>query len=1002
MKIIESRIVKFSAVFSIGLLMSACQNNDTTELEPKPLDPRRNLGQLTSDIEQPSVNIVSLGREERARKLADLYKSILTLEPDQNVRAQILHRQIQLDVREYEKQDIETRDDILAKLVADYQNVLKTQPNRRDNEKIRYDLAKTLDLQGKMKESLEQTEILLAQYPDTKFFVELQFRRAEIYYSLQNYPKALRAYEAVLAANYNDKYRLNSLYMSGWSLFKLNRLEQADIKFLQVLSAIVDEDRDQIATNYFDFNKISGAQKSLVDDTLRILSISLSQQEQGESLLALTEKFSSDRNLPFFEHFLFDNLAGFLLEKKLNHDAIKTYQTYIAHAPEKIWAARYSLTLRDLLEKFGRFKESRELQTTYVTNFGIGTDFWQFSLPDNRDEVAPHLLSFSFKQSRRLYAAAQDIEDNVQRQLAFAETAKWLGNYLDVANYAYPKKVLDGEYSEQEFLFADANFEANNLESALEAYQILAYGYNPRLREIYRPEFVLTNRPKLIALDSAYATTVTVRELIKQATRRDPDMNHADLYEHRELLDRRFIEQYPQDVRSTLIALQSSQYAYEKGDYEMVFYFSDFVLNYYQLSGALPEGKALSDWDDLQLKQIQTATQLQANSHYEQWDYEEAEREYLVALSYLTKPLEQKKLKELVASSIYQQAEISKTNDLDTAIEHLMRLGQVIPDSNYRVTAEYDAANLLLQSKQFPRAITVLKNFQQRYPNHEFTDTIPAKLAMSYEALEQWDLAAEQLLTMVASQTSPELKREAQYTAAEYYLRAGDTNKAIDNFRTYAHAYPEPFSQAQEARYQLSELYAQTDEPLKRHFWFRKIVKSHDTSASKRAFITTEVEQRSTYLASFSAYQLGVAHQQTFNWVKLKVPLNKSLVRKQKAMKEAIDYYQRVFIYQLAEFVPQANFNLAQMYNQLAQDVMSSQRPSDLNDLALEEYDILLEEIAYPFEEKSIGIHISNIKRAWQNVYSDSIKQSFNALQTLEPAKYDRVERQLEVVDVIF
>ena len=69
---------------------------------------------------------------------------------------------------------------------------------------------------------------------------------------------------------------------------------------------------------------------------------------------------------------------------------------------------------------------------------------------------------------------------------------------------------------------------------------------------------------------------------------------------------------------------------------------------------------------------------------------------------------------------------------------------------------------------------------------------------------------------------------------------------------------------------------------------------------------------------------------------------------------------------------------------------MSSQRPQDLDELALEEYDLLLEEIAYPFEEKAIEIHTNNAQRAWQNIYDNWVEKSFAALAELEPALYDR------------
>ena len=133
----------------------------------------------------------------------------------------------------------------------------------------------------------------------------------------------------------------------------------------------------------------------------------------------------------------------------------------------------------------------------------------------------------------------------------------------------------------------------------------------------------------------------------------------------------------------------------------------------------------------------------------------------------------------------------------------------------------------------------------------------------------------------------------------------------------------------------MSEFYRQSNEPNKRYFWFRKILSFH---AKQSKFSPQTIQPRAIELASTAAFSLGVAHQQTFKYVKLNVPLQKSLKRKQTAMKQAIKYYQQVLSFQLAQDVPPTTFNLAEMYRQLAVDVLKSQRPKDLAELALEEY----------------------------------------------------------------
>ena len=53
----------------------------------------------------------------------------------------------------------------------------------------------------------------------------------------------------------------------------------------------------------------------------------------------------------------------------------------------------------------------------------------------------------------------------------------------------------------------------------------------------------------------------------------------------------------------------------------------------------------------------------------------------------------------------------------------------------------------------------------------------------------------------------------------------------------------------------------------------------------------------------------------------------------------------------------------------------------------LEQYDILLEEQAFPFEEKAIDIHLTNFKRIPQGTYDEPTKKSLKALGELMPRR---------------
>ena len=81
---------------------------------------------------------------------------------------------------------------------------------------------------------------------------------------------------------------------------------------------------------------------------------------------------------------------------------------------------------------------------------------------------------------------------------------------------------------------------------------------------------------------------------------------------------------------------------------------------------------------------------------------------------------------------------------------------------------------------------------------------------------------------------------------------------------------------------------------------------------------------------------------------------------------------------------------------------MNSERPKGLSALELEQYNVLLEEQAYPFEEQAIALHEANAHRTAEHIYDDWVKQSFAALTKLLPGRYAKTEKGEAYVDAIY
>jgi cellulose synthase operon protein C len=115
-------------------------------------------------------------------------------------------------------------------------------------------------------------------------------------------------------------------------------------------------------------------------------------------------------------------------------------------------------------------------------------------------------------------------------------------------------------------------------------------------------------------------------------------------------------------------------------------------------------------------------------------------------------------------------------------------------------------------------------------------------------------------------------------------------------------------------------------------------------------------------------------------------------------MEEALSSYGQALDYQVAEVTTEASYGMAELYRQMGADVLASERPKNLDADALEQYEVLLEEQAFPFEEKAIALHEANLRRAASGLYDQWVQKSQMALVKLVPGRYARNEVSGEYV----
>jgi len=299
-----------------------------------------------------------------------------------------------------------------------------------------------------------------------------------------------------------------------------------------------------------------------------------------------------------------------------------------------------------------------------------------------------------------------------------------------------------------------------------------------------------------------------------------------------------------------------------------------------------------------------------------------------------------------------------------------------------------------MRLQQWSQAATVLDRFRVNYPDDPRQPEVTRRLATVYLAEEQPLQAAAEFERIGLNHADPELRRQSLWQSAELYAQAHRPEQSINIYHKYIEEFPQPVEDAIEARQHIASYFLATGDTGEYQQWLADIIKADREAGASRT-------NRTRYLAAIAQFSLAEAEYRKYRAASLDLPLKKSLATKKRLMEGALQIYEQAASYDIAEVTTAATFRTADIYMLLSTALMDSERPPGLAGEALEQYNILLEEQAYPFEEQAITLHETNIARINTGYYDSWIEKSMQQLALLVPAQYAKQERSAPYVESI-
>jgi TolA-binding protein len=820
-----------------------------------------------------------------------------------------------------------------------YERLLESYPNYGKNDLVLYQLARAYELEGRSDQSLATLDTLIAQYPSTDHLDEAQFRRGETLFVQKRYGEADRAYGYVIAAGASSPFYEQALYKHGWSMFKQQLYDESFESFFTLLDRQLGTDnaatgdRDPAAL----YAAMGRAQQEIVDDAFRVLSIGFSYLDGPESI---SRYFNRHGSRPY-AFIVYTNLGDLYLDQERYQDAADAYHAFVDLDP---YHAKAPLLQVEVIEAFkkGEFAELvLEGKESFVETYGPGSPYWQRFTFEQQPEVVAHLKGNVTDLAVYHHAEAQESREPAE----YAAAARWYRTYLQ----SFPD---DAGAPQTNFLLAEVLYESGDFRDAAAEYERTAYAYP------FHDKGGEAGYAALLAYDKHESE-------LGGNTRADWHAQGIDSA-------LRFAAAYPGDARAATVQTNAAEKLFALGQFDRARAVGRSIV------ARVPAPDAMLQ---------RTAWTVVAHSEFDLADFAAAETAYVQLAAFVPgDDPERAQITERVASSIYKQGEQARAaGQADVAVEHFLRVAQAAPGSPVRATAEYDAGVALIQLGDWQRATTVLENFRATFPTHELAGDVTAKLAVAYVEAGNSARAAGEFERIADGDGPEEVRREALWRSAELYENTGQSVAATAAFGRFVARYPRPVAEAVEARQNLIELAVAAGDQAERTRWMRDLVAADAAAGSERT-------DRTRYLAAKSQLELATPTRDAFLGTRLVAPLDRSLAAKQARMQEALAAYGKAADYGVAEVTTAATYEIAELYHAFSKDLYASERPPELTGEEIEQYDILLEEQAFPFEEEAIELHETNAARTVEGIYDEWVKKSLTALGALSPGRYAKAE----------
>jgi len=855
----------------------------------------------------------------------------------------------------------------LAELEFNYGNKLLQQENLNSEEK---DKIADKRFNSRLDKTIKLLKTSLKDYPNSKDNDTLLYQLAKAYDQRGEHQKSIKTLTKLIDKHPRSPFYVEAQFRIAENAFSYRDYSTAEFSYTEVIiskdndifhekslfkrgwarfkqqyytDAIDDFLEAVLKHNFDEFEKLNKADREQFDEYFRAIGLAFSYLGGSEPL---HDYFKNKHDFIYTFH-TYSMVAEIYLKQERFTDAVDTHQQFIKYYPKSDNIPYSHLKIIEIWKNSGFTNKVYNAIEGFYLQYNPSSKYWK-----NQNENSS--INRAIRRSLKEYVILMSgYYHNKYQKTAkinnYKATETWYKRYLKhYAAYAQKDNIY--------FLYAELLSQNHNIKDSLKYYELAAY-----------------DNDLIIHQKAAYASILISDKLSAKVSKKNIYLKKHIAYALK------YAQKYPTDKETLKITQHAAELAYKSANYKTTIELADILINNHQ---------------NLNNTYIES---LKAESYFKLKEYAESESLFNKLIhSNKTDKKQKIKFTDKLALSIYKQGEVALNNkDTPQAINHYSRISSVARYSKIAATGLYDAIALNMQHKQWSSAISDIKRFQKLYPGNKLQSNVSKKLSVAYLSSNQGIKAAAEFEKISSMDGNIAIQSAALWQAAELYAEKNKFNDAIRSYEEYARKFKKPFPQYIESMNKLTELYSKKGDRSKKIKWQKNITKADELALNN---VKTD---RTRYVTSFAYLGLARNEKARFDKIRLSLPLKRSLRKKKSAMQSSVKYYGNASKYKIYDAATEATHSIAQIYKDFSVSLLKSDRPKKLNAEELDQYEILLEDQAFPFEDKSIEFFEINLSRIKDGLFNKWIKKSHSELITLFPTRYKREPKVDPYINVL-